>query len=147
MVDGIFNLSDSEAEISRLERSAERRAWITPDGTVLDLIVPATVYPPRKDTNLLCQALRSIGPGKGKNILDIGCGSGAVSLYAASLGYKVRACDINPFAVAATRHNAKRCRFNVQVHEGGPGPSIDGCLLYTSPSPRDGLLSRMPSSA
>ena len=24
---------------------------------------------------------------------------------------------------------------------------IDNCLLYTSPSPRDGLLSRMPSSA
>ena len=24
---------------------------------------------------------------------------------------------------------------------------IIGCLLYTSPSPRDGLLSRMPSSA
>ena len=24
---------------------------------------------------------------------------------------------------------------------------IDPCLLYTSPSPRDGLLSRMPSSA
>ena len=24
---------------------------------------------------------------------------------------------------------------------------LDGCLLYTSPSPRDGLLSRMPSSA
>ena len=24
---------------------------------------------------------------------------------------------------------------------------IDICLLYTSPSPRDGLLSRMPSSA
>ena len=31
--------------------------------------------------------------------------------------------------------------------EGGqlPGPKV--CLLYTSPSPRDGLLSRMPSSA
>ena len=26
-------------------------------------------------------------------------------------------------------------------------PSIYNCLLYTSPSPRDGLLSRMPSSA
>ena len=25
--------------------------------------------------------------------------------------------------------------------------SINTCLLYTSPSPRDGLLSRMPSSA
>ena len=41
--------------------------------------------------------------------------------------------------------------------EGGTGPDIlqllsnypllYGCLLYTSPSPRDGLLSRMPSSA
>ena len=32
----------------------------------------------------------------------------------------------------------------------GAGPlqmMIDVCLLYTSPSPRDGLLSRMPSSA
>ena len=26
-------------------------------------------------------------------------------------------------------------------------PWLVGCLLYTSPSPRDGLLSRMPSSA
>ena len=26
-------------------------------------------------------------------------------------------------------------------------PKVYGCLLYTSPSPRDGLLSRMPSSA
>ena len=25
--------------------------------------------------------------------------------------------------------------------------NVDTCLLYTSPSPRDGLLSRMPSSA
>ena len=27
------------------------------------------------------------------------------------------------------------------------GQSLETCLLYTSPSPRDGLLSRMPSSA
>ena len=26
-------------------------------------------------------------------------------------------------------------------------PTLKSCLLYTSPSPRDGLLSRMPSSA
>ena len=30
---------------------------------------------------------------------------------------------------------------------GVEGMMITGCLLYTSPSPRDGLLSRMPSSA
>ena len=29
----------------------------------------------------------------------------------------------------------------------GDIPQYDPCLLYTSPSPRDGLLSRMPSSA
>ena len=28
-----------------------------------------------------------------------------------------------------------------------PGMQVYDCLLYTSPSPRDGLLSRMPSSA
>ena len=36
-----------------------------------------------------------------------------------------------------------------QVLEIGPGRGVltRACLLYTSPSPRDGLLSRMPSSA
>ena len=29
----------------------------------------------------------------------------------------------------------------------GDGGGVNPCLLYTSPSPRDGLLSRMPSSA
>ena len=33
----------------------------------------------------------------------------------------------------------------VTLLEAGADPEI--CLLYTSPSPRDGLLSRMPSSA
>ena len=53
---------------------------------------------------------------------------------------------------------------NPKIEEFGPGDSVkvnyrvregereriqafQGCLLYTSPSPRDGLLSRMPSSA
>ena len=33
------------------------------------------------------------------------------------------------------------------VKLGEQGAQPEGCLLYTSPSPRDGLLSRMPSSA
>ena len=36
--------------------------------------------------------------------------------------------------------------FNTFTWEHGR-PANNGCLLYTSPSPRDGLLSRMPSSA
>ena len=33
------------------------------------------------------------------------------------------------------------------THLLGYNPEYNPCLLYTSPSPRDGLLSRMPSSA
>ena len=37
---------------------------------------------------------------------------------------------------------------HVDIMDGLFVPAISfGCLLYTSPSPRDGLLSRMPSSA
>ena len=39
---------------------------------------------------------------------------------------------------------------SVIIEHGGSGASTAApiaCLLYTSPSPRDGLLSRMPSSA
>ena len=36
---------------------------------------------------------------------------------------------------------------NAATPEGGEEHFANLCLLYTSPSPRDGLLSRMPSSA
>ena len=43
---------------------------------------------------------------------------------------------------------ATRAKVLAAVEELGFRPSHAGtCLLYTSPSPRDGLLSRMPSSA
>ena len=35
----------------------------------------------------------------------------------------------------------------VSLYRLRPGHTYTACLLYTSPSPRDGLLSRMPSSA
>ena len=36
---------------------------------------------------------------------------------------------------------------NVSLENNGGFASIRSCLLYTSPSPRDRVLSRMPSSA
>ena len=36
---------------------------------------------------------------------------------------------------------------NLNIMDGAFTLAYKGCLLYTSPSPRDGLLSRMPSSA
>ena len=38
------------------------------------------------------------------------------------------------------------CAGEMMMLDGGVGSAVV-CLLYTSPSPRDGLLSRMPSSA
>ena len=37
--------------------------------------------------------------------------------------------------------------FRVELENGHVVTAHISCLLYTSPSPRDGLLSRMPSSA
>ena len=45
-------------------------------------------------------------------------------------------------AVSVTKDGGSA--YNYKLNDEG---WTDGCLLYTSPSPRDGLLSRMPSSA
>ena len=49
---------------------------------------------------------------------------------------------------AALQASGKKA-FVAYVMAGDPDyeTSLEICLLYTSPSPRDGLLSRMPSSA
>ena len=65
-----------------------------------------------------------------------------VSLARVSLQRAIMAVD----AQAELDHEwaAKSCRL---VLLDGADELFEGCLLYTSPSPRDGLLSRMPSSA
>jgi methylase of polypeptide subunit release factors len=66
-------------------------------------------------------------------------------LYAASLGYRVRACDINPYAVASTRENAKRLNLEVEVHEGGPGPNEDGSVAqWAGKKPHDLIVWNLP---
>ena len=46
--------------------------------------------------------------------------------------------------LASERNNKKHIRVSYNETK---QPILKDCLLYTSPSPRDGLLSRMPSSA
>ena len=87
-----------------------------------ELDVPNTVYPPREDTYLLAGALLELSRHDGL-ATEIGCGSGAISILLAALGWKVESCDINPFAVAATRGNARKAGLAdvVNVREGGLG--------------------------
>ena len=44
-------------------------------------------------------------------------------------------------------YTAKEYQRNRKAEYPSIPDQLDDCLLYTSPSPRDGLLSRMPSSA
>lgn len=51
----------------------------------------------------------------GKNILDMGAGSGIVSIFAASKGANCTACDINPQAVRCITENAAKNNLSSQV--------------------------------
>ena len=124
--DGPFDFSSAEREIDRLNRPIQSIIWQAPKGESFTLSIPPTVYPPREDTDILANAIVRLGAGRGKRCLEIGCGSGALSLLAARQGWKVRACDINPFAVMASRHSAKIADVDMDVREGGPGPVEDG---------------------
>jgi methylase of polypeptide subunit release factors/biotin-(acetyl-CoA carboxylase) ligase len=70
-----------------------------------EIFVPPTVYPPKEDTEMLCHAISELSAKTGGKALEIGCGSGLVTIVLASLGWEVTACDVNPFAVACTRGN------------------------------------------
>ena len=55
--------------------------------------------------------------------------------------------DIALDLIAAASMPRELRRGDVVFAEGAQPEHLYVCLLYTSPSPRDGLLSRMPSSA
>lgn len=54
---------------------------------------------------------------KDKKLLELGAGSGIISLYAASRGAIVTASDINPTAVENIRENANRNNIEIEVIE------------------------------
>ena len=66
-------------------------------------------------------------------------------------GIEKRAGLTNPWVMASPRKRAQRTAELAGLHVNETSELFAewdyGCLLYTSPSPRDGLLSRMPSSA
>lgn len=62
------------------------------------------VYPPSEDS---VQLIESLDVRPGSEFLEIGCGSGIVSIHAALNGARVTAVDINPRAVEIARINAE----------------------------------------
>ena len=119
---GIFNPDDTTSEVQRLKKPPSTSIWSPKIGSDFELIIPETVYPPREDTDLMAKRLIAFGPGKGRRFLEIGCGSGALCVLASALGWKVSGCDVNPYAVAATKGNLEINRQEGFVKEGGVGP-------------------------
>ena len=114
----MFNRENAQNEIDFLSRKdAKICQW-----NGLELIVPPTVYPPREDTYLLNEVLKDLKPFGSKRLLEIGSGSGALSIAAAMSGWTVDACDINPYAVIATQQNAQALDVSIRVSEAGIGP-------------------------
>ena len=84
-----FQATHADREVNRIASAPELVQWTSPSGVRLDLHLPATVYPPREDTNLLISALGPHHLRQGSSWLEIGCGSGVVSWWAATNGCRV----------------------------------------------------------
>jgi release factor glutamine methyltransferase len=78
-----------------------------PDGRRYFVSLHDDVYRPSDDTLLLARAV-SGEVRRGDRFLEVGCGSGFVSLVAAAAGAEVTCTDANPHAVALARHNARQ---------------------------------------
>lgn len=97
-----------------------------PDGRRYFVSLHDDVYRPSDDTLLLARAVHT-EVRRGDRFLEVGCGTGFVSLVAAAAGARVACTDANPHAVALARHNAKQNGLRLDAVEtdllaGVPGP-------------------------
>lgn len=81
------------------------------------------VYPPSEDSILLIESLE-VSPGE--RVLEIGCGSGVVSLHCAANGCEVVCGDINPKAVDLAHRNASANALNVSIVETDVYSAVEG---------------------
>jgi len=81
------------------------------------------VYPPCHDTFQLVETLECITD---KDCLEIGCGTGVVSLVLARNGNRVTAADLNPHAVKCVEESALANGLKLQVLESDLFQSVQG---------------------
>ena len=89
-----------------------RPSWCerSQDSALIDLLIdPALAFGSghHESTNM-CLALLSELARDGMSALDVGCGSGILSIAMKKLGAKVSACDTDEQAVTATQQNAEK---------------------------------------
>ena len=107
--DALADLSPVDVTDIEAVELAGRAVTVPMAGQDVDLWVPATVFGDASHpTTATC--LRLIGEfvGAGDSVLDVGSGTGALSIAAALGGALVTAIDIDAAAVTATADNAAR---------------------------------------
>jgi release factor glutamine methyltransferase len=93
--------------------------------TGIDIRTTAEVYPPSDDSILL---IESLAISEGEKVLEVGCGSGVVSLHCAKNGAEVTAVDVNPDAVDCTMENAARNCLDLDVGLSDVYDGVGGCF-------------------
>lgn len=89
------------------EQDSIIRSWEYVDGFRGKIAVFQTVFWEPRDTNSLRERIETTGLVRGKTVLEIGTGSGLVSLCCLRAGAsKVVATDVNRYAVENARYNA-----------------------------------------
>lgn len=82
----------------------------------IQIQIPPEVFHPGFffSTRLLLNYIKKLPVG-GKSLLEPGCGSGLISIYAARQGAKVVSSDINPVAVEYLRKNSRQNQVNLNI--------------------------------
>ena len=89
----------------------------------ISIDVHEKVYPPGEDTFLV---IDNIGPNIAGRFLEIGVGTGIISIYAAKMGARVTGTDINPSAVSNARVNAAKNKVCADFHTSDLFSGISG---------------------
>ena len=111
----------------------------------IDIAEDPVVYPPSDDSILLIESLDVIPREK---VLEVGCGSGVVSIHCAKNGCYVTAVDVNPRAVELARRNSVANGTDIRVLESDVYGNVDGVFdtivfnLPYLPVDEEGLLAK-----
>jgi len=82
--------------------------------TNISIVEMANVYPVSADTLLLAD---NIEVRTGEKVLEVGCGTGYISIIAAMDGGDVEGIDINPAAIELSERNARKNNLpNIRFH-------------------------------
>jgi ribosomal protein L11 methyltransferase len=125
--------------------------WEDPDADAIPVVIdPGRAFGTgaHATTRLCLELLVDLPRG---SVLDVGCGSGVLSIAAAKLGFEpVAAIDLDPLAVEATERNAAANAVSVDAWQADaladPLPSADVALVNVALEPDREVAERLESA-